>query len=206
MKLLQLGVLVSGRGTNLQSIINAIENGQLDARVALVISDKANAPALERCRKHKVSYLFLEPEDFADKNAFESTLIDRLRARSVDLVCLAGYMRILGKRFIERFRGKIINIHPSLLPAFPGLDAQKQALDYGVKVTGCTVHFVDEGIDSGAIIAQSSLPVQGKDNEVSLSERILEQEHILYPKVIQWIAENRVSLTGRKVTLDLEQK
>tara|TARA_B100000686_G_scaffold340493_1_gene416275 strand:+ start:544 stop:1176 length:633 start_codon:yes stop_codon:yes gene_type:complete len=200
-----IGVLVSGRGTNLQAIINAIERGSLDAHVALVISNKENIHALERCRKHGIDNLFLDPKNFNSKETFESAIIEKFNEKLVNLVCLAGYMRILSKKFIGAFRGKIINIHPSLLPAFPGLSAQKQALDYGVKLTGCTVHFVDEGVDSGAVIAQTAVPVLEGDNEETLSQRILEQEHILYPQVIQWIIQNRVSLLGRNAIISPER-
>jgi phosphoribosylglycinamide formyltransferase-1 len=172
----KIGVLVSGRGTNLQAIIDTIENGELKARIAVVISDKKDAPALERSRK-------------------------QLKNRQVDLVCLAGYMRILSPEFIGIFSGKIINIHPSLLPAFPGLNVQQKAIDYGVKFSGCTVHFVNEEVDGGAIILQAVVPVHDSDDAQTLADRILIQEHLIYPKAIQMIIENRLHIENRKVTL-----
>ncbi|MFQ5674015.1 MAG: phosphoribosylglycinamide formyltransferase [Nitrospinales bacterium] len=196
----KLGVLVSGRGSNLQAIIDAIERGEVTAEIAIVISDKKNAPALERCRKHGISGVFLDPKSYPDKQGFEQALIGLLRERSVDLVCLAGFMRILGEEFIRSFQGRILNIHPSLLPAFPGLDAQKQALRHGVKVAGCTVHFVNGEVDAGPIVSQAAVPVRDDDNVESLSRRILKEEHRIYPAAIQAFIENRLTVSGRNVT------
>lgn len=198
-KTFKLGVLVSGRGTNLQAIIDAVERGEVTARIAVVISDRKDAYALERCRKHGIEGVFIDSKTHADKPGFDQAMIDLLQGKSVDLICLAGFMRILGKNFISAFRGKIINIHPSLLPAFPGLNVQKKALDYGVKFAGCTVHFVDEEVDAGMVILQAVVPVHDNDNEETLSRRILDQEHIIYPKAIQAIAENRLTISGRRV-------
>ncbi len=195
----KLAVLVSGRGTNLQAIIDAIENEGLPAKIALVLSNVEDAYALERAQKHGIESQFLSPAQFESREAYDEEMIGLLQARSVDLVCLAGFMRILGKRFIQAFPERIVNIHPSLLPAFQGLNPQKNALDYGVKFSGCTVHFVDEGVDSGPIILQAVVPVYDSDDTESLSERILEQEHLLYPKAIRLILEQRVRVTGRKV-------
>ncbi len=195
----KLGVLVSGRGSNLQALIDSIERGELTAEISLVISDKSDAPAIKRCQQHQVDYLCIDPKSFNNKKNFELTVIDRMQEKSVDLICLAGFMRILGKIFIEAFPRKIINIHPSLLPSFPGLNAQHQALDHGVKYSGCTVHYVDEGMDSGPIIAQTTVPVQDHDTVETLSIRILEQEHLIYPKAIQSIIDNQIMVNGRKV-------
>ena len=187
----KLAVLVSGRGSNLQAIIDSIEQDAPDIQLSIVISNVKDAPALKRAEKHGIETVFIDPAASLDRKAFDKAVIDKLKERSVDLICLAGYMRILGREFIQTFENRIINIHPSLLPAFPGLDAQKQAIDYGVKFSGCTVHFVDEGIDSGPIIMQTAVPVFDHDDEESLAQRILEQEHILYPKAIKLIAEKK---------------
>jgi phosphoribosylglycinamide formyltransferase 1 len=198
-KKFKLAVLVSGQGTNLQAIIDQIEQGVLTAEIGLVISNRKEAFALDRAKNHGIKTGFLDPKSFSGKEEFDRALIDRLQAEAVDLICLAGFMRILGKAFINSFAGKIINIHPSLLPAFPGLHPQRQALDHGVKFSGCTVHFVDEGIDSGPIILQSVVPMYDSDDEETLSRRILEQEHIIYPRAIQLLAENHLIVSGRKV-------
>ena len=195
----KLAVLVSGRGSNLQAIINAVERRELQATIALVASNRAEAPALDRAKAHGIDTVFLDPKLHSGRDAYDRALADLLRSRAIDLICLAGFMRILSREFVRAFAGKIINVHPSLLPAFPGLDAQKQALAYGAKCSGCTVHFVDEGVDSGPIILQAAVPVQDGDDEDSLSRRILEQEHILYPQAIQLILENRLTVAGRRV-------
>ena len=196
----KLGALVSGRGSNLQAIIDSIERKELDAHLSIVISNIKNAPALVRAEKHGIETIFLDPASYSNRKSYDQALIDKLKVASIDLICLAGYMRILGEEFISNFSKKIINIHPSLLPAFPGLNAQKQAIEYGVKFSGCTVHFVDAGVDSGPIILQTAVPVYDNDCEESLSERILKQEHYLYPKAIAMIIENKLSLDGRTVT------
>ncbi len=195
----KLAVLVSGRGSNLQAIIDSIERNALDVQLSLVLSNVKDALALQRAEKHGIETIFIDPATSPNRKAFDRVMIDKLKEMSVDLICLAGYMRILGKEFIQAFSTRIINIHPSLLPAFPGLDAQKQAIEYGVKLSGCTVHFVDEGIDSGPIILQTAVPVYDHDSEDSLAQRILEQEHILYPKAIKLIAEKKLNLNGKTV-------
>ncbi|HJO58163.1 MAG TPA: phosphoribosylglycinamide formyltransferase [Nitrospinaceae bacterium] len=195
----KLAVLVSGRGSNLQAIIDSIERNALDVQLSLVLSNVKDALALQRAEKHGIETIFIDPATSPNRKAFDRAMIDKLKEMSIDLICLAGYMRILGKEFIQAFSTRIINIHPSLLPAFPGLDAQKQAIEYGVKLSGCTVHFVDEGIDSGPIILQTAVPVYDHDSEDSLAQRILEQEHILYPKAIKLIAEKKLNLNGRTV-------
>jgi len=199
-KKFKLAVLVSGQGTNLQALIDQIKQGTLAAEIAVVISNVKDAFALERANTHGIKTVFLDPKSFANKKEFDDALINRLQDEAVDLICLAGFMRILGKAFINSFAGKIINIHPSLLPAFPGLHPQRQALEYGVKFSGCTVHFVDEGVDSGPIILQSVVPLYDSDDEETLSKRILEQEHIIYPRAVQLMAENRLIVSARKIT------
>jgi phosphoribosylglycinamide formyltransferase-1 len=196
----KIGVLVSGRGTNLQAIIDAIDNGELNADIAVVLSNKKDAPALERAQKKGIETAFLDPKQFANKKEYDLALAGELKKHQVDLVCLAGYMRILNPEFIGMFPDKIINIHPSLLPAFPGLDVQQKAIDYGVKFSGCTVHFVNEEVDGGAIILQAVVPVHPSDDASTLSERILIQEHLIYPRAIQMIAENRLHIENRKVS------
>ncbi len=200
-KLLRLGVLVSGRGSNLQAIIDAIEKGNLDAQVVVVISDKEGAYALERARKHGIEALFIDPKSYESREAHERAIGDELEKRGVELICLAGYMRILSPYFVNRFRWRIINIHPALLPSFPGLHGQKQALDYGVKISGCTVHFVDEETDHGPIIIQAAVPVLEDDDEDTLAARILEYEHKIYPRAIQLYAQGRLEIQGRKVKI-----
>jgi len=202
LKRYKLAALVSGYGSNLQAIIDSIERKELDAHLSIVISNIKNAPALARAKKHGIETIFIEPANYSNRKAYDQALIDKLKVASIDLICLAGYMRILGEEFIVNFSRKIINIHPSLLPAFPGLNAQKQAIEYGVKFSGCTVHFVDAGVDSGPIILQTAVPVYDNDCEESLSKRILKQEHYLYPKAIAMIIENKFKLVGRTVTFN----
>jgi phosphoribosylglycinamide formyltransferase-1 len=196
----KIGVLVSGRGTNLQAIIDAIDNGELNANIAVVLSNKKDAPALERAQKKGIETAYLDPKQFANKKEYDLALGGELKNRRVDLVCLAGYMRILNLEFIGMFPDKIINIHPSLLPAFPGLDVQQKAIDYGVKFSGCTVHFVNEEVDGGPIILQAVVPVLPSDDAEILAERILIQEHLIYPRAIQMIVENRLHIENRKVS------
>jgi len=195
----RLGVLVSGRGTNLQAIIDSIEKKELPAVISLVISDQADAPAIERCAIHGIDSEFLDPKNYSSKDQYDIALAELFQSREVNLVCLAGYMRILGKSFIKEFQGKVINIHPSLLPAFPGLDAQRKAFEAGVKFSGCTVHFVNEKVDDGPIILQSAVPVYDSDDPQKLTLRTLEQEHIIYPKAIKMFLENRLSFSGKRV-------
>ncbi|MBT5258553.1 MAG: phosphoribosylglycinamide formyltransferase [Nitrospina sp.] len=200
MNTFKLAVLVSGRGSNLQAIIDSIEREELDASISIVISNTRDAMALQRAKEHEIKTILIDPAKHIDSKEYDKVLTDKLKEYSIDLICLAGYMRILGEEVIQTFEKKIINIHPSLLPAFPGLNAQKQAIEHGVKFSGCTVHFVDLGVDSGPIILQTVVPVYDKDDEKSLSKRILEQEHHLYPKAIKMIKESKVNLNGRIVT------
>ena len=196
----KLAVLVSGRGSNLQAIIDSIDREELNAHLSIVISDTKDAMALKRAEKHGIKTIFIDPSTYLNSKEYDKALVLKLKEFSIDLICLAGYMRILGEEVIQTFEKKIINMHPSLLPAFSGLNAQKQAINYGVKFSGCTVHFVDSGVDSGPIILQTVVPVYDNDDEKSLSKRILEQEHYLYPKAIKMIQENKIRLSGRTVT------
>jgi phosphoribosylglycinamide formyltransferase-1 len=200
LNIFKLAVLVSGRGSNLQSIIDSIDQEELDAHLSIVISNTKDAMALKRAEKHGIKTIFIDPSTYLNSKEYDKALVLKLKEFSIDLICLAGYMRILGEEVIQTFEKKIINIHPSLLPAFPGLNAQKQAINHGVKFSGCTVHFVDSGVDSGPIILQTVVPVYDDDDEKSLSKRILEQEHCLYPKAIKMIQENKIRLNGRIVT------
>jgi len=198
---LRIAVLASGRGTNLQATIDAIEAGQLDCRLAIVVSDRADAQALERARKHGTEAVFVDPKRYTDREAFDRAVLTLLVEHRVELVCLAGFMRILTPGFIAAYRDRIMNIHPALLPAFPGLHAQRRALEHGVKASGATVHFVDEGVDTGPIILQAAVPVYEGDTEETLAARILEQEHQIYPQAIQLFAEGRLELRGRRVLI-----
>jgi phosphoribosylglycinamide formyltransferase-1 len=196
---LAVGVLASGRGSNLQAILDACARPGFPARVRVVISDRERAPALERARAAGVEALWVNPKDFGDREAYDLALVRELQARGVGLVCQAGYMRILSPAYIRAFAGRALNVHPSLLPAFPGLHAQRQALEHGVKVAGATVHFADEGVDSGPIVLQAAVPVEPDDTEETLAARILEQEHRLYPEAIRLFAEGRLRIHGRRV-------
>jgi phosphoribosylglycinamide formyltransferase-1 len=200
----RLGILISGRGSNFEAIAHSIGRGTLDCEIAVLISNRTNAPGIEIAREHGIP-LRIIPSAGVEREAYDRLLIDELRTHQVDLVCLAGFMRLLSTGFVKAFPGRVLNIHPSLLPAFAGLDAQRQALEYGAKITGCTVHFVDEFLDSGPIILQSAVPVRDEDTVESLSARILSQEHIIYPKAIQWIVEGRVIVEGRNVRI-LDEK
>jgi len=196
---LRLAVLASGRGSNLQAIIDAIEQKRLQAVLALVISNKAEAQALERARKHGVPAIFLDPKATPGREAYDAVILEHLRKHDVGLVALAGYMKIVTRVLIDAYANRIMNIHPSLLPSFPGLAAQQQALDWGVKVSGCTVHFVEEGVDTGPIIQQAAVPVTEGDTAESLEARIMVEEHRIYPEAIQLFAEGRLMVEGRRV-------
>jgi phosphoribosylglycinamide formyltransferase-1 len=198
---IRIGVLASGRGSNLQAIMDACESGSLKALVAVVVSDRRDAQALERARRHRLTAVFLNPKDSPTREDYDERVVEILKQQAVDLVILAGYMRIVTTRLISAYPNRIMNIHPSLLPSFPGLRAQKQALDWGVKVSGCTVHFVNETVDQGPIILQTAVPVYPEDTEESLSARILEQEHRILPQAIQYFAEGRLKVLGRRVVI-----
>jgi phosphoribosylglycinamide formyltransferase-1 len=202
----RVGVLASGRGSNFQSIIDAVERGKLPVVIAIVLVNKKDAQALERARRHNIPGEFLDPDGFSDRVSYDRALAQRLQAYRVDLVVLAGYMRLVTPALIEPFKNRIINIHPSLLPSFPGLKAQRQALEHGVKVSGCTIHFVDEQMDHGPILLQASVPVEEWDTEESLSERILLEEHRLLPEAIALLAEGKVQVEGRRVIIEGREK
>ena len=196
----RLGILLSGRGSNFEAIAANVLAGSLACEIGFVFSNKSDAPGLTRARALGLPCGSI-PSAGIDRTIFDEQVAKLLKENGVDLVCLAGYMRLLSGGFVAQFPGRILNIHPSLLPAFPGLDAQKQALDYGVKITGCTVHFVDETLDSGPVILQSAVPVFDADSVDTLSARILAQEHASYPKAIQLMVEGRVTVEGRSVRI-----
>lgn len=198
---LPLGVLLSGSGTNLQAIIDAITRQELNATIQIVISNRTDAYGIERARKHGIPTAVIPHKDFPSREAFEASLISTLQASGVQLVILAGFMRLLSPVFIRAFPQRIMNIHPALLPSFPGVHAQRQALERGVRIAGATVHFVDEEMDHGPIIAQAAVPVYPDDTEVTLSARILAQEHRVYPHAIQLYAEGRLEIQGHKVII-----
>jgi phosphoribosylglycinamide formyltransferase-1 len=191
---MKLGVLVSGTGSNLQAILDAVAGARLDARVAVVVSNVADAGGLARAMAAGVETVVVDHRAYADRRAFDAALVEVLRARGVEVVVLAGFMRLVTDVLLGAFPMRVVNVHPSLLPAFPGVHSQKQAFDYGVRVAGCTVHFVDGGTDTGPIIAQAAVPVEEGDDEESLRLRILAKEHELLPQVLQWMAEGRVSV------------
>ncbi|MBS7287873.1 MAG: phosphoribosylglycinamide formyltransferase [Candidatus Freyarchaeota archaeon] len=210
--MVNIGILVSGRGSNMEAIIKKIEEGYIrNARVAVVISSRRDAPALEKARAHGIEALFIDPKEFwKEPNPerreelrleYDKRIIAELEKRNVDLVLLAGYMLKLSPYFVRRYKDRIMNIHPSLLPAFPGLNAQKQALEYGVKYTGCTVHFVDENVDHGPIILQAVVPVYDDDTAEELSQRILEKEHEIYPEAVRLYIEGKLRIEGRRVKI-----
>ncbi|MBK7579989.1 MAG: phosphoribosylglycinamide formyltransferase [Myxococcales bacterium] len=192
--MLELGVLVSGSGTNLQAILDAIGHGRLDARVRLVLSNKPGVAALERAERAGVPTRLLSHTEFATRQDYDQAMVEALRTAGVELVVLAGFMRLLTPEFLRAFPNRVINVHPALLPAFPGMHAQAAALAYGVRVSGCSVHFVDEGVDTGPIIAQRAVLVLDDDDEASLSARILEQEHALLVETLAWFAAGRVEV------------
>ncbi len=198
---LRIGVLASGSGSNFQAILDAIDGGMLAARVVLLITDNPSAYAIERAKNRGIEHVVLRPSQYASRDDFSRGIADHLRSVHAELVVLAGFMRIVGKPLIDAFPGRIMNIHPALLPSFPGLHGQKQALDYGVKISGCTVHFVDEGMDTGPIIIQAAVPVYHDDTEATLAERILVMEHRIYPEAIRLFSENKLTIDGRIVRI-----
>src|SRR5688572_13413567 len=198
---LRVGVLASGRGSNFQTMVAAAAEGRIPAEIVLLLSDRGEAGALEIARAHGIAADVVEPREHPGREAYDKALIERLESRRVGLVCLAGYMRILGTAFVEHFRGRLLNIHPSLLTAFPGLHAQRQALEHGVTVAGATVHFVDEGTDTGPIVLQAAVPVLADDTEATLSERILAEEHRIYPEAVRLFAEGQLQIDGRRVRI-----
>ncbi len=200
--MLRLGVLVSGSGTNLEAIVRACEAGEVPARVVVVVSNSAGAYALKRAADHGIEGVFVDPREFASRDAYDRALVELLEERGVELVALAGYMLLAGPALVGAFRGRILNIHPALLPSFPGTHGVADALAYGVKVSGVTVHFVDEGLDTGPVILQEAVEVREDDDESSLHQRIHEAEYRLYPLAIRYFAEGRLSIEGRRVRID----
>lgn len=197
--MIRIGALVSGSGTNLQSIMDACESGAVDAEVVVVISNVDGAYALERARKRSIPAEVVPHGDYPDRDAYDRELVRILRSHRVDLVVLAGFMRVLTPGFLEEFPERVMNIHPALLPSFPGLGVRLKAIEYGVRFSGCTVHFVDAGVDTGPIIIQAVVPVYPDDTEEELKDRILALEHKIYPKAIQLFAQGRLTVRGRKV-------
>ncbi len=197
--MIRIGVLVSGSGSNLQSIMDACERGGIDGQVAVVISNVPDAYALERARDRSIPTVVLSHNDYPDRSVFDRELAITLKEYRVDLVALAGFMRVLSDEFLGEFPGRIMNIHPALLPSFPGLGVRRKAIEHGVRFSGCTVHFVDAGVDTGPIIIQAVVPVYPDDTEEELRDRILALEHKIYPKAIQLFAQGRLIVTGRKV-------
>lgn len=194
----RIAILLSGRGSNFEAIADSIANGRIQASIALVISNRPDAPGLESARRRGLHAVSLPSKGVA-REQYDRSLIREIRQHDVDLICLAGYMRLLSPEFIRAFPQKVVNIHPSLLPSFPGLDAQRQALEHGVRISGCTVHFVDEGLDSGPIILQAAAPVHDDDTVESLSKRILTEEHRIYSEAIRWILSGAYTIEGRRV-------
>ncbi|MFZ3012147.1 MAG: phosphoribosylglycinamide formyltransferase [Nitrospira sp.] len=203
---LRVAVLASGRGSNLQAIIDAIEAGQVQAKLVAVISNKKDAVALERARKHELNDLFVDPKPFAgrpdSREAYDRSLLEVLQQHHVELVLLAGYMKIVTAVLVNVYANRMMNIHPALLPSFPGLDVQKKAIDWGCKLAGCTVHFVTEGVDEGPIIIQAAVPILDNDTSETLATRILMQEHKVYPRAVQLFAEGRLRVDGRRVLIN----
>jgi phosphoribosylglycinamide formyltransferase-1 len=196
-----IGILVSGSGSNLQSIIDRIEDGCLSADIRIVISNNPAAFALERCHRHRIPAVVLDHRLYRSREEYDCRLIEALKAAGVELVVLAGFMRILSRSFFDAYPLKVMNIHPALLPSFPGMHAQQAAVEYGVRFSGCTVHFVEQGVDSGPIIIQATVPVFEDDTAESLGARILKEEHQIYPLAIQFYAEGRITVEGRKVRI-----
>jgi len=198
---LRLGILASGRGSNFQSIIDAINSRRLRVEIAVLITDNPSSFAIERAKKHGIEYLVMSPKEYSSKDDYFIKIAEELRKRDVGLIILAGFMRIVRKPLIDIFPNRVMNIHPALLPAFPGLRGQRQALEYGVRISGCTVHFVDEGMDTGPIIIQAALPVSQDDTEETLSERILKLEHKIYPEAIRLFSEGMIEVEGKSVRI-----
>lgn len=202
---LPLGILASGSGTNLQAIIDAIENGRLPAEIRVVICNRQQAKAIERAKRHDLTVDLIDHRSFPSREAFDERVVEVLHENQVELVCLAGFDRLLSPVFIRAFPERVLNIHPALLPAFPGLHAQRQALEYGVRIAGCTVHIVDEKTDHGPIVIQAAVPVYSDDTVESVTERILAEEHRIYPEAICLFAERRIRVEGRRVLISDEE-
>lgn len=198
----RIAIFASGSGSNFQAIVDAQRRGEIDAEIALLVCDKPQAKVVERAEQAGVKAFTFRPKDYPSREAYEAMLVRVLEEHRIDLIVLAGYMRLITRVLLEPYEGRIINIHPSLLPSFPGVDGIGDAYRYGVKVTGVTVHYVDDGMDTGPIIAQVPVPIEPLETLETLAEKIHAAEHVLYPKVIQWICEGRVRLDGRRVLID----
>jgi phosphoribosylglycinamide formyltransferase-1 len=201
METLKIGVLASGRGSNFQAIIDAIEKGYMRVRIMVLITDNPKAYSIERAKKYGIEFIIMQPRNYGDRDEYFRDVSAELNKRGVELVILAGFMRIVGKPLLDAYQNRVMNIHPALLPSFPGLHGQKQANDYGVKISGCTVHFVDEGMDTGPIIIQAAVPVNEDDTEETVSERILRLEHKIFPEAIKIFSEGRIEIHGRKIRI-----
>lgn len=197
-----MAILASGRGSNFLAINDAIRQGRLNADICLLISDHADAPALGKAREAGITALFINPKNYDNRDEYEAEIIRKMKALHIDIIVLAGYMRLVGRVILDTYKLRVLNIHPAILPSFPGLHAQRQAVDYGVKFSGCTVHFVDEGMDSGPILIQAVVPVLGDDTEETLAGRILAEEHRVYAEALQMLAEGRVYVEGRIVHIN----
>lgn len=195
----KIAVLLSGRGSNFMAIKKAVDEGRINAEIAVVVSNKADAKGIQFAKESGLDAVFADPKGFAGREEYDTELVRIINSKGADLVCLAGYMRIISTVFVDAFRDRILNIHPSLLPSFKGLDAQKQALEYGVRFAGCTVHFVDEEMDHGAVIMQAVVPVEQDDTDETLSARILKEEHRIYPEAVKLYCEDRLRVEGRRV-------
>ncbi|MGI6405631.1 MAG: phosphoribosylglycinamide formyltransferase [Syntrophaceticus sp.] len=202
----RLVVLVSGRGSNLQAILDAVARGSLQLQVVGVFSDQEEPYAFQRAKEKGIPTVFVDPADYQEREDYDAALARKVAAFHPDIIALAGFMRVLTPVFLDNFPGRVVNIHPALLPAFPGLEGQRQAIDYGVQYSGCTVHFVDDGMDTGPIILQSVVPVYQNDTADTLAERILAKEHLTYPAALQLLAEDRVKLQGRRVVINWEKR
>ncbi len=202
MKKKRIAILLSGRGSNFEAIYRAIKEGEINAEIGVVISNKEDARGLLRAREFGLEAIFLNPKEFSSREEYDLKLAEEIEKRDVDLICLAGWMRILTPPFVQKFRNRIMNIHPALLPSFPGLEAQKQALEYGVRFSGCTVHFVNEEVDAGPIILQAVVPVFQSDTVETLSERILKEEHRIYPQAVKLFVEGKLRIEGRRVIIE----
>lgn len=198
----RIAILLSGRGSNFEAIYRAINEGKIDAEIGIVISNKEDARGLLRAKEFGLETLFLNPKEFSSREEYDLKLAEEIEKRDIDLICLAGWMRILTPSFVQKFRNRIMNIHPALLPSFPGLEAQKQALEYGVRFSGCTVHFVNEEVDAGPIILQAVVPVFQNDTVETLSERILKEEHRIYPEAVRLFVEGKLRIEGRRVIIE----
>jgi len=195
----KIAVLLSGRGSNFRALYKATREGKIHGKIILVVTDKNGAPGAVSAREYGIETLYFRRKDYPDKVSFDLAMAGEIEKRDVDLICLAGYMRVLSPEFVRKFRGRIMNIHPALLPCFPGLHAQKQAIEYGVKFSGATVHFVDEGVDSGPIIIQKVVPVLQDDTEETLADRILREEHKIYPEAVRLFLQGKLKIKGRRV-------